>query len=178
MLVAIIAVNSYTLLTPFLPKATFALRDIVSNSQEKLDTEIKSEKIPDDNRLIIPSMQLSKPVYEGTRASTVHKGVWRRPNTSAPDRGGNTVLVGHRFTYSDPAVFYHLDKVKVGDSIALYWNKKKYLYKVEETKVVSPDAVEVEKNTKQPRLTLYSCTPLWSTRSRLVVIAKPVEEQL
>lgn len=175
LLSAIIFVNGYTLITPFLPKATYVIRNVVNNTEENLQKEIKSEKIPDGNHLIVPSMQLSKPVHEGTRPSTVHKGVWRRPNTSAPDIGGNTVLVGHRFTYSDPAVFYHLDKVKVGDDIALYWNKKKYTYKVSEVKVVSPDAIEVEKNTKQPQLTLYSCTPLWSTRSRLVVIAKPVE---
>lgn len=87
------------------------------------------------------------------------------------------MLVGHRFTYDGNGVFYHLDKLKVGDQLAVFWEGKKYQYTVTETKVVPATATEVEDQTQDPQLTLYTCTPLWSAKDRLVVIAKPLTEE-
>jgi sortase A len=101
-------------------------------------------------------------------------GVWHLPYTSTPDKGGNTVLVGHRFTYAGPAVFYHLDKVQVGDDVTMQWQNKTYTYTVTEVKVVPPTETSVEANTKDPQLTIYTCTPLWTAKNRLVIVAKPV----
>ena len=99
------------------------------------------------------------------------------PHTSTPDKGGNTVLVGHRFTYKNPeGVFYHLDKVQLGDAITLHWQGNAYDYEVAEIKVVPANEISVEDNTAEPQLTIYTCTPLWSVKNRLVIIAKPLEE--
>lgn len=126
------------------------------------------------NKLFIPRLDMSENVYGGG-ISSLHKGVWHLPHTSTPDKGGNTVLVGHRFTYAGQAVFYHLDKVQEDDPITLHWQGKAYEYKVSEIKVVPATEVSVENNTKEPQLTIYTCTPLWSVKNRLVIIAKPVE---
>lgn len=131
--------------------------------------------IPTDSRLVIPKIALDQHIYEGTSPYLVNKGVWARPNTSTPPKGSNTVLVGHRFTYDGPATFYNLDKVAVGDPIVVYWRGKEYDYKVSETKVVPPTAIDVEAPTKDPQLTIYTCTPLWSAKNRLVVVAKPIK---
>lgn len=128
----------------------------------------------DGDALFIPRLDMSERVYGGGKAS-LSKGVWRLPHTSTPDKGGNTVLVGHRFTYSDPAVFYHLDKVQKGDAITLQWQDKTYNYTVADIKVVLPTEVSVEANTTDPQLTIYTCTPLWSVKNRLVIVAKPME---
>lgn len=118
-------------------------------------------------------MQLDAEVFEGASIYTLNKGLWHRPNTSTPDKGGNTVIAGHRFTYTNPhGILYYLDKVSMGDEIGLYWNNVRYLYKVTEIKVVEPTAVQIEDNTADARLTIYTCTPLWSPHQRLVVIAK------
>jgi LPXTG-site transpeptidase (sortase) family protein len=108
-------------------------------------------------------------------AFALHFGVWHLPGTGNPATGGNTVLAGHRFTYHDPAVFYHLDKVKTGDPIIMYWNHKKYTYKVTTILTVPPTEVSVQAPTKEPLLTIYTCTPLWTSKYRLVLQAKPVE---
>ncbi|HZM63945.1 MAG TPA: sortase, partial [Candidatus Saccharimonadales bacterium] len=55
--------------------------------------------------------------------------------------------------------------------IFLYWEQTKYHYKVQEVFVVKPTAVEVESATDEDVLTLYTCTPLWSGRDRLVIRA-------
>ena len=103
------------------------------------------------------------------------KGIWHPDNTSTPDRSGNTILSGHRFTYGGPAVLYHLDKVQVGDGITVFWDKQQYDYKVTSVQTVPPSATNVLAPTTESQLTIYTCTPLVTAKNRLVVIAKPVE---
>ncbi|MDP9129541.1 MAG: class E sortase, partial [Candidatus Binatota bacterium] len=114
-------------------------------------------------------------VLEGPTSQTykiLDKGIWRWPAGSTPDKGGNTVLIGHRFTYTNPfGVFYHLDKVRPGDEIGLLWNNKNYVYRVSGVKVVPPTDTSVQNATADPRLTLFTCAPLWLPHNRLVVTA-------
>lgn len=148
---------------------------VEANSQPVGTTETPPEDIPAENTLVIPGINLQEVVYEGPGAATLAKGLWHRPATSTPDKGSNTVIAGHRFTYRGAAVFYHLDKINVGDKIVLYWEGKKYQYQVAKSYVVPPSAVEVEAPTDSPRLTLYTCTPLWTSTNRLVIEATPAE---
>ena len=71
-------------------------------------------------------MLLDQPILEGRDTYAVlNHGILRWPASSTPDKGGNTVLIGHRFTYSHPqGVFYYLDKVKVGDKLSVAWGNK------------------------------------------------------
>lgn len=181
----IIVINSYVIILPILPKLTYwynkkttsAVAGIPykTNTPGQEDLNVKRKEVPKDNRIVIPSIALDQKIHEGTDPNTVHKGVWARPNTSTPSKGGNTVLVGHRFTYGGPATFYHLDKVIVGDRILVYWQEHEYNYVVKSIKTVPATATEVEGPTAIPTLTLYTCTPLWSAKDRLVVVAERVE---
>lgn len=123
------------------------------------------------NRLIIPAIQLEKPILEGQTENTVNQGIWRRPLTSTPEKGSNTVLVGHRFTYNGASVFYDLDKVKINNEIFMTYDGAIYRYTVNKIFVVNPDAQHIEAPTSDDLLTLYTCTPVWSTKQRLVVQA-------
>lgn len=133
----------------------------------------------DQNRIVIESIGLDAPVVEGHTDEALNRGAWHRPNTSTPEKGGNTVITGHRFRYLPPnnLTFYHLDKVEDDDEIVVYWNGKEYDYVVTDIFVVDPDSIEIEVNTASPRLTLYTCTPLWTANKRLVVVAEPVTPQ-
>ncbi len=131
--------------------------------------------IPKDNRLVIPAIGLDEHLYQGQSVYTVNKGVWIRPNASTPDKGSNTVLVGHRFTYTSPrGVFYYLDKIQPGDTLTVYWYGHAYVYQALSFRVVTPYDTTVEAPTADSRLTLYTCTPLWSLKDRLVLTAKLV----
>lgn len=173
----------YIMFAPFLPSMQFwgkkLLHDrppLVTQNMSQAKGVTTKETMPADNTLVIPSINLQQVVYDGASASTLSKGVWHRPHTSSPDAGSNTVVVGHRFTYTNPeGVFYSLDKIHPGDTIVLYWQQKKYRYTVSRTFVVPPTAVEIEQPTKQPMLTLYTCTPLWSAHDRLVIQAERTE---
>lgn len=179
--VIVIALGIYLIISPIMPQLLYWLKNLngqiddtipYSSSQQG---EEKDPNLPEENRLVIPQMDLDGEIFEGKYAGTLSKGIWRRPNTSEPDKGGNTVLVGHRFTYSSPAIFYHLDKLNKDDEFALIWNQQLYNYRVREIRVVEPEAVEIENNTDEPILTLYTCTPMWTAEKRLVVVADLIE---
>lgn len=131
---------------------------------------------PTTNRLVIPSISLDEQIFVGSDPANVDLGVWQRPQTSSPDKGGNTVLVGHRFSYSSPATFYHLDKVQEGDKFAIWWDQEEFVYEVYATYIVGPEAVRIEENTDEKIATLYTCTPVWTAKDRLVVRARLIEE--
>ena len=127
---------------------------------------------PATNRLVIPSMNLDEEISEGSTIRAAREHPWRRPLSSTPEYGGNTVIVGHRWTYGTVRdVFYHMDKMQVGDRFAVYWKQVEYTYEVSEIKIVPPSEVSIEAQTDEPTLTLYTCTPLWTSKSRLVVIS-------
>ncbi len=181
----IVLINFYILSAPLVPRAelwwhqrqTKKVAGLPYKTQvdKNPQTDTQRKSLPADNRLVIPKIALDQHIYEGDSAYLVHKGVWARPKTSTPPRGGNTVLVGHRFTYDGPATFYSLDKVGPGDQIVMYWQGKEYDYQVSSTRVVPAEAVEIEDQTKDAQLTVYTCTPIWSAKDRLVVVAKPIE---
>jgi sortase A len=184
----VIAICLYVILFPFWPKISLYYKQKTDKTSgipytgqlakelgKDVPTNIQTAP-PDENRLVIPKLAINEKIYEGDNEYIVNLGVWRRPKTSKPDQGGNTVLVGHRFTYKDPAVFYNLDKVTVGDRFAVYWNKQELLYKVIEVKVVPATAVEIEAPSTENKLTIYTCTPIWTAKDRLVVIAVPLNE--
>jgi len=59
----------------------------------------------------------------------------------------------------------------MGDELGIYWQGKIYTYKVNAIRVVEPTEISVESPSDSPKLTLYTCTPLWSAKQRLVIEA-------
>lgn len=167
---------------PFLPTVSFWWLQHHTATRQHLEKELTSPipttqrsqtaQISAENRLVVPTMMLDAPINEGKTLHTLTKGLWRLPYTSNPAAGGNMVIVGHRFTYTNPrGIFYFLNKVMVGDHIGVFWQGKRYLYDVSKVEVVPPTDLAVEAPTSQPELTLYTCTPLWWPKDRLVVVA-------
>lgn len=202
-LAAIIIVNLYTIATPFLPAMTDALsannQPVPSVSEFIHQPTAVSETTPtqtapadtpkntpctatSQNCLVIPRMNLDTPIVEGPEQSSyalLNKGAWRLPFSTTPDKGGNTVIAGHRFSYTGPrGIFYFLGKLQPGDEIALRWNGTLHTYKVENSRTVDATEVSVQQPTDDTRLTLYTCTPLINPVNRLVVVAKPVTPEL
>ena len=187
--VVVVGFALYLILLPFLPNLSLILSNWTDNTNgiryqgvlASSQGEDKNENLvdaPKDNRLVLPSIQLDEEIIVGDDPSNVNLGVWHRPRSSTPDKGGNTVLVGHRFTYSDPATFYHLDKVDVGDRFAIWWESEEYVYEVLQTKVVGATAIEIEENTEEPIVTLYTCTPVWTAENRLVIRAALINTEV
>lgn len=174
LLIAIIAINAFVLALPFWPAVAYSWEARNTGRREELQAHLAdiSNETPQANKLVIPSILLDQPVHQGPDEKILRQGLWLRPNTSTPDKGGNTVIVGHRFTYTNPqGTFYSLDKMRVGDQIGLWWDGALYRYTVQKTEIVPADKTQIEAPAEQPTLTLYTCTPLWNPKDRLVVTA-------
>ncbi len=116
-------------------------------------------------------------VVEGVSREDLKKGPGHYPGTADPGAVGNMVVSGHRTTYGAP--FNRLDELHPGDAIVLESRAFFYTYRVTGTTVVSPDALgETDPVPNHPGevatqrlLTLTTCNPKYSARTRLVVRA-------
>jgi len=181
---AIVLVNLYIIAAPLLPKVTFWWQSHHTHRQANLAQLVHPQKaaattnpaLQQANSLIIPAMLLNQNTLEGPVSQAfniLYKGIWRWPGSSTPDKGGNTVFLSHRFSYTGPrGAFYYLNKLQIGDEISVIWNHEQYNYKVISTTEVPPTDTAIENNTSDAQITLFTCTPLWHPVDRLVVVAK------
>lgn len=150
------------------------------NTQDALKEStisINPEDLQKQNVLSIPKIGVNSNILEGNTLDVlnVYEGVWREPGSSTPLVAGNMVLAGHRFQYLPPNTntFYNLEEMIIGDDIYIHWQGKTFWYKVYDTKLVNPDQIEVR--NPDPNLvreiTLYTCTPLYTSDKRFVVKA-------
>jgi sortase A len=180
----VVSLGLYIALTPLIPTLDYWFRDKSASATApysgKLAESVGSDSslpAPRDNRIVIPSISLNEPITESNSIAAINDGgTWRRPNTATPNDNDNTVIVGHRYFGRNVSTFYHLDKVEVGQTMAIYWEGEEIIYQVTEKKVVDPSAIEIEAQTGEKQLTLYTCTPVWTAKDRLVIIAKPIED--
>lgn len=130
------------------------------------------------NRLIIAKIGVNAPIVEAAdEKSGLNKGAWRLPETSTPDRGGNTVITGHRFKYLPPnnLTFFLFDKLTAGDIVSVIWDEEEYYYRIRETRIVPGTELSILNPSSEPILTLFTCHPIYSTERRLVVVADMIE---
>ena len=122
--------------------------------------------------ITIPTLGLEKAVVEGVGVPDLKKGPGHYPDTPLPGQAGNAAIAGHRTTYGAP--FYRLDELEPGDRIFTTTLQGRFEYRVTETKVVSPSAIEVLDASADDRLTLTTCNPRFSAAQRLIVVASLV----
>lgn len=176
---------------PFLPGILYVFKNpsskplelpyesVISERVGDNETEfVEGEKpIPLDDTLVIPQIGVDVRIVGGDTDAALLEGAWHRPGTGNPVDGGNYVVTGHRFRYLPPnnTTFYNLDKLNKGDLVIVYYDGQEYDYRVEESFVVEPEDLHIEGDLGYDVLTLYTCTPLWTSSKRLVVRALPLE---
>lgn len=117
-------------------------------------------------------------VVEGVSREDLKKGPGHYPGTDLPGGLGNMVISGHRTTYGAP--FNRLDEVHLGDPIVIETRTEFFTYRVIRSFVVLPSAVGETSHVPnhpgvvptQRLLTLTTCNPKYSARTRLVVRAE------
>lgn len=153
---------------------------------EAIDPTITGSVSPDP-RLIIPKLNIDVPVHFGIPLSqvmsTMNNGVahYRIAGASAfPGEIGNTVITGHSagdIYSSNPYkyIFSGLERLEDGDLIYINYNSTRYTYRVIKKEVVEPTNVAaLVVDTDKPLLTLITCTPLGTSRYRLLVTAEQI----
>lgn len=111
----------------------------------------------------------------------LRNGVAHYQGTALPGEIGNSVIVGHSsdFIWSEgqfKAIFALLDKLEIGDEIIVRYQTNEHRYRVTGSQVVRPTELSVLKRTPNPQLTLITCYPVGTTRSRLIIHSELVSE--
>jgi sortase A len=141
--------------------------------------------------LHIPKLDVVVPIAEGTsKKKVLDRGMIGHYaegelKTAMPDaKTGNFGLAGHRNTHGEP--FRYINRLTKGDAIVVETQDKYYVYKMASVlPVTSPDNTSVLNPvppgsgfTKPGRyITLTTCTPEFTSKYRLIVWGKMVEER-
>lgn len=113
----------------------------------------------------------------------LQRGVAHAKGTVFPGMKGNIYLFAHSAdNFWDVgrynAAFYLLKDLSAGDEVVLFFEGKRFNYKISQLGIVDPDQVyfltqSQEKNAKQ-KLILQTCWPPGTTWKRLIVFADPI----
>ena len=121
--------------------------------------------------LEIPCINVNLPVFHGTAASTLERGIGHLEGSSLPVGGKSThaVLTGHT-GLNNAKIFTDLTEVKEGDLFFLHTLGKDLAYRVIEIEVVLPEETQDLLIRKGKDLvTLITCTPYGVNSHRLFV---------
>lgn len=153
---------------------------------EAIDPTI-TQTISDEPRLIIPKLNIDVPIRFGVPLdgvmSAMNNGVahYRIAGASSyPGEIGNFVITGHSagdIYSSNPYkyIFSGLERLEDGDLIYVNYESVRYTYRVIKKEVIEPSnvaALVVE--TDKPLITLVTCTPLGTSRYRLLVTGEQI----
>lgn len=134
------------------------------------------EKIGADASIVANVDASDKSIYE----AALKRGVAHALGTSLPGQPGVSYLFAHSTDtiFNVPrynAIFYLLQDMALGDRIVLFFNGRRYDYKVVETKITeASDVSYFTLKTNEQILVLQTCYPPGTTWKRFLVIAKPV----
>lgn len=147
--------------------------------------------VPPDTRfsILIPKIGATAKVYpnidplnEQEFLPILQQGVAHAKGTVFPGmQGGNIYLFAHSTDnfwnvgrYN--AIFYLIKELKQGDQVVVYFEDRRYNYKVEQSVIKDPDDVDLLVKSQIPgkeQLILQTCWPPGTTWKRLFVIARP-----
>lgn len=128
--------------------------------------------------LTIPKMEIEIPIYLGATQENMKKGAVHLSQTSIPIGGNNTnsVIAAHRGMKSHP-MFRDIENLSIGDEIKVTNMWDELIYKVVETKIISPDEVsEVLIQEGRDLITLITCHPYTKNYQRYVVYCERQKE--
>jgi sortase A len=121
-------------------------------------------------RVRIPEIGVSTVVVEGTDGGSLRRGPGHYPETPLPGIRGTVAVAGHRTTYGAP--FRDLDKLEKRDEVAVEMPYGRFVYRVEESRIVDPSATWVTRRVGYNRLVLTACHPKYSAAQRIVIFAR------
>jgi sortase A len=120
-------------------------------------------------RITIPRLDVSTIVLEGVDAATLRLGAGHIPETAVPGEHGNVGIAAHRDSF-----FRALKDIRKNDTVRLETLEGTFRYRVDWTRIVTPDATEVLDDTGDAELTLVTCYPFYyvgSAPKRFIVRA-------
>ncbi|WP_153398584.1 class E sortase [Ornithinicoccus halotolerans] len=126
----------------------------------------------------LPTLGEQRVVRSGVERDVLDQGVLGHyPETAGPGKVGNFALAGHRTTYSAP--LWAIDELAQGDPVVVETRDSFHVYRVERSRIVAPDQVEVlapvpdrpGEEPEQASMVLTTCHPRFSAAQRYVAYA-------
>lgn len=135
--------------------------------------------------LIIPSINVNLPIFDGVTNLNLQKGIAHLDNTSYPtgEKSTHCVLAGHS-GLSRAKILDDLDKVQIGDYFQIDYLNTTHNYVVVDIQIVLPEETDTLRIKQDDTLvTLVTCTPKNINSHRLLVTGRltdmiPQEETL
>lgn len=121
-------------------------------------------------RIVIPAINVDWPVVQGDSWDELKQGVGHRVGTANPGERGNLVLSGHNDVYGEP--FRDLEKLAVGSDVFVHAGNTSFRYVIKARRVVVPNDLSVLTSSKDPIVTLITCTPYRIDTHRLILIGE------
>ncbi|MFE2426279.1 class E sortase [Streptomyces sp. NPDC059373] len=140
--------------------------------------------------IYLPKLDVKAPIAEGTdKHKVLDKGMVGhysgKQETAMPwDKTGNFALAAHRNTHGEP--FRYINKLVKGDKVVVETESTYYTYEVTSTlpstspantSVINPIPTGSGFTTAGRYITLTTCTPEFTSKYRLIVWGKMVEER-
>ncbi len=119
----------------------------------------------------IPNLSINLPIYHGTGADSLERGVGHLLGSSLPVGGASThsILTGHSGMASQ-RLFTDLPQLQLGDVFYVHVLGETLAYRVEELNTVLPyDTSLLGVAQGEDRCTLITCTPIGINTHRLLV---------
>ena len=139
----------------------------------------------------IPKIDIQTPIAEGvSKEKVLDKGMVGHYDeeplkTAMPwDKQGNFALAGHRNTHGEP--FRYVNRLVAGDKVVVETSSRYYTYEVasrlastspSNTSVIDPVPAQSGFRKAGKYVTLTTCTPEYTSKYRLIVWGKMVDER-
>ncbi len=164
-----------------LQKSQMQLTDPFTDTEEAEDNpDYESLLCLDDSGIIgyaeLPAIGVKLPIYHGTSAGDLERGVGHLKGSSLPvgGKGTHAVLTGHT-GLSKAKLLSDLTEMKEGDVFYIYVLGRQLAYEVYAVSVVLPEDTEQLRIEKDKDLvTLVTCTPYGINTHRLFVHGKRI----
>jgi LPXTG-site transpeptidase (sortase) family protein len=160
----------FFLLWPFI--RIFVFPPMINQHLPEKGTFITIPKIHAQAPVILDVDPGNQAVYD----EALKHGVAQAKGTALPGETGTVYLFAHSSGWPwDLAryntIFLRLGELQKGDTIIVRRDGKDFVYKVRESKVVSPSDVSYLKDTKKTQLIVQTCWPIGTSLFRLLVFA-------
>lgn len=155
------------------------------------------EVTPYENRIIIPKLGKNIPLVDVEHDVTakysemnsifmeeLKKGVVRYPGTARPGEVGNAFIFGHSSNYPWVAsdyneVFALIDTLENGDEVIVYYDQKKFVYRITDRAIVEPGDTDVlsARDPSKKEISLMTCWPVGTALERYIIFGELVEKK-
>ena len=170
--------------TPLPPAVPVLFNPLVTEDGASIDP------INTDFSLIVPKVGINAPIIAsvnpadpGKYLEALKKGVAHASTSFFPNEDGTVYLFSHSTNYDWfvkdlNAVFYLLKNLNENDLIVIFYQGKRYTYRLREKRIVKPTEISyLVPQSGKKTLILQTCWPPGSVSERLLLFADLIEEQ-